>query len=546
MKKLLAFLILLIPFIVSAEDVTYEVCKSGCTYDSVDATYQAIKTLDTSKQYNITINIKDGETYNIQQSTLERNFFNGNNPIKDSSILVKGTGSTRPTITSDSVSYNLNVICLKNVTLDNVNFESNNAIYFSAHGNSVGVLNIKNSNIKAPNIDITGDDSILDNVNASTSDFHFQPAENRNNSVIKNSKIGPLNSTNDNKVTIRFYAKIENTEITAPIVESFDGLTLIDSTVNGNISAYKPQIYKNTKINGHVSLVINKVEFDNVEITDGLDISRTYCENDSESFFNDYQSYIKNSKIHGENPLVIRSRERYVLMIDNTDLDDSSNHANSCSVVTIAPAAQYCPKSNPVGKKIMPSYLGREEQYNQYGANFNISVFVNNSKINCAATYSDAPNIQALNQFIDYQTKWSKPIVRGDTLEGNVNVVEKNDGIIFIENAATDTLVLNVDLEKPIADYFKDILPEGSVLGNWFIEDESILKVENNKIVPLKVGTTAIYGVVDNNVYSVFITVTDDMVNPGTGYNMSNVIILIVVLTLIAIIIHFKKPIKIE
>ena len=55
MKKILAFLILLIPFIVSAEDVTYEVCKSGCTYDSVDATYQAIITLDTSKQYNITI-----------------------------------------------------------------------------------------------------------------------------------------------------------------------------------------------------------------------------------------------------------------------------------------------------------------------------------------------------------------------------------------------------------------------------------------------------------------------------------------------------------
>ncbi len=544
MKKILAFLILLIPFIVSAEDVTYEVCKSGCTYDSVDATYLAIKTLDTSKQYNITINIKDGETYNIQDSTLDRNFFNGSGLINDSSLIIKGTGSTRPTITSDSNTKDLTVIYLKSVTIENVNFESSVRIRLGATGNSKGVLNVKNSNLKSPNIEIHGDDSILDNVNALTNDFHFQPRENNVNSAIKNSKINTLNS-NNNKVTIRFFATIENTEITAPTVKNF-GIVMKDSTINGNLVTEEKQVYKNSKINGHVDLKLEQIDFDNVEITNGLEISRTYCNNLSSPLYEGGISYIRNSKIHGENPLVLRSRDNYILMIEDTDLDASSNYENSCSIVTIVPEKIACSLNNVTGKKIMPTYLGREQQYNQYGSQFGVKVFVTNSKVNCASTYSEDTNVKAMNQFFDYQTKWSKPIVRGTDLESNANVIEKNDGVIYIENAATDTLILNVDLEKPIADYFKDILPEGETLGEWFIEDETILKVENNKIVPLKVGTTAIYGVVNSNVYSVYITVTDDMVNPGTGYNMSNVVILIVVLALVAVIIHFKKPIKIE
>lgn len=535
MKKILYLIILLIPFIVSAEDVTYEVCKSGCAYDSVDATYQAITTLDTSKQYNITINIKDGETYNIQDSTLDRNFYNGSDLIKDSSLIIKGTGSTRPTITTDSTTKKLNVIYFKSVTIENVNFESSVGIRLGATGNSRGVLNVKNSNLKSDIVGIYGDDSILDNVNVLANEFHFQPESGNVNSVIKNSKINTLNS-NNNKVTIRFFATIENTEITAPTVQNY-GIVMKGSTINGNVVAEEKQVYKNSKINGHVSINLNQIEFDNVEITDGLNLHRTYCEMDYNPA-NDYESYIKNSKIYGEVPLTIRSRDRYNLLIENTDLDDTTKD-NSCSITVNSPQVQTCPKSNTPSKKLMPSYLKNEDTFK------NISINVKNSKVNCAKTYSEDVNNAALDLFFDYQTKWSKPIVRSNDLESTANVVERNNGNIYIEAGAEDTLKLNVDLEKNISEYFKDIIPNGSVLGDWFIEDESILKVENGKIIPLKAGTTAIYSVIDNNVYSVYITVTDDMVNPGTGGSIHNVILLIVVLSLIALILHLKRPIKI-
>ena len=64
----------------------------------------------------------------------------------------------------------------------------------------------------------------------------------------------------------------------------------------------------------------------------------------------------------------------------------------------------------------------------------------------------------------------------------------------------------------------------------WLIEDTKIVKVENNEIIPINVGSTIISTTIDNidYVFNVNVTYDDSFVNPNTGSSMRTIILFII------------------
>ena len=130
----------------------------------------------------------------------------------------------------------------------------------------------------------------------------------------------------------------------------------------------------------------------------------------------------------------------------------------------------------------------------------------------------------------------------------------KNDAIISSGDGKKDnpyklmleesnSTKLTISSKRDIKDIFSDIEPSKI---NWKVEDESILKIENNTIIPLKVGVTEILGELDGIQYRLKVEVTEDLlVNPKT---YTPIIIIISLLTIIisSIILINKKSMRIS
>ena len=322
---------------------------------------------------------------------------------------------------------------------------------------------------------------------------------------------------------------INNTEV----INNSKG-TFRNDTINGNIYNGKQMNIENSTINGTFTSANSHFSLKNVTVnTDGtyaISIQKNNCSNITES--STKEAEINNLTIKGNPAIGIFANSidsTYKMNINNSDLTDAT-----CSIILDVPDNEPCSDSVNINR-IYPTFLAQNYK--------NLNAHIKTSKVNCARVQSHNSSYNAGNMYFEGSNTWTVPISRGTNLETN-NVTELNKGNIYIDFANKDILKLNVDLSKPIIDYFKDIIPEGKVLGEWRIEDPSVLKVVDGKIVPLKVGVTRLVATIDNNNYVLEIEVTEDMlpkeeVNPKTGAFASYIIF--VVLVMIAIIIINQK-----
>lgn len=115
MKKKLFFLIFIIylifPVFVNAEELKYEVCKSGCEYSDLQEVFTLVNdpndrsSVPENAIYDVVIEIKDGETYNVDFRTIDSGYVTNTNA---KTFTIKGSNSdNRPTIYSgdDEMSF---------------------------------------------------------------------------------------------------------------------------------------------------------------------------------------------------------------------------------------------------------------------------------------------------------------------------------------------------------------------------------------------------------------------------------------------------------
>ena len=534
-KKLILIMLLFIPFIVKAENIekNYELCKSGCEYSDINTILQEVKSVDRTKSYDFYIEVKDGEEYEIESNLAELWYPDGSESNK-SSFTLKGVGSERPTFSVVEDSYSIRFLSANRLILENIIIDTSSIDF---HNNSYEfeglekALIVKNVEMHTNNMWIRGSNLHYENVKIDTGSIL---SDGINNALYKNVEITindrgiqpfGLNFRNDNDV-------FENCTITTN-GKAFEvwKLTLNDSTVNGSITANDNQKYTNTKIDGSVTLTDGFLNFDAVEVTKGITIRRTYCNNSDNVFAENSKSVIKNSKISNPdgNAVTLNVRDKNVTIdIDNTDLDNAS-----CSVVSASPEPEVCGGANYT-QNIRPTFLADTNT-----SSLDIQVNVKNSKVNCAMTSSEDTTLTAVNMYFSDDNNWTKKVSRGID-PTTFNVVELQNGHIYIDHKKEDVLRLNIDKDKPISSYFEDVIGDAEVLGEWLIGDPSILKIENGKIIPLKVGVTTISGVVNSEIYTIEITVKAEDLNPNT----KDIVIAIIACTITAglvLIIVFDK-----
>ncbi len=534
-KKLILIMLLFIPFIVKAENIekNYELCKSGCEYSDINTILQEVRSVDRTKSYDFYIEVKDGEEYEIERNLAELWYPEGSESNK-SSFTLKGVGSERPTFSVVEDSYSIRFLSANRLILENIIIDTRSIDF---HNNSFEfeglekALIVKNVEMHADNMWIRGKNLHYENVKIDTGSILSDGID---NALYKNVEITindrgtqpfGLNFRNANDV-------FENCTITTNGKE-FEvwKLTLNDSTVNGSIKANDNQKYTNTKIDGSVTLTDGYLNFDAVEVTKGITIRRTYCNNFDNVFAENSKSVIKNSKISNPdgNAVTLNVRDKDVTIdIDNTDLDNAS-----CSVVSASPEPEVCGGANYT-QNIRPTFLADTNT-----SSLDIQVNVKNSKVNCAMTSSEDTTLTAVNMYFSDDNNWTKKVSRG-TDPTTFNIVELQNGHIYIDHKKEDVLRLNIDKDKPISSYFEDVIGDAEVLGEWLIGDPSILKIENGKIIPLKVGVTTISGVVNSEIYTIEITVKAEDLNPNT----KDIVIAIIACTITAglvLIIVFDK-----
>lgn len=105
-----------------------------------------------------------------------------------------------------------------------------------------------------------------------------------------------------------------------------------------------------------------------------------------------------------------------------------------------------------------------------------------------------------------------------------------------------DKVILKLSSEK--YKNLKNFFPDFGDDIKWYISDDSILKIENNNIIPLKVGETEIIGSDSNRSYKLKVVVVaeDLMNNPNTHSNLIPIIIILIIGS--GYFVYYKKKIK--
>lgn len=131
-----------------------------------------------------------------------------------------------------------------------------------------------------------------------------------------------------------------------------------------------------------------------------------------------------------------------------------------------------------------------------------------------------------------------------------------NIGGYYVRPSCTSTVSFKnkyqkVNINKVTKDYsikisnklnISELFPEIEDNINWTIKDPSIIKIESNTIIPLKIGTTTIEATNNNNTYQLTISITDEITeNPKTGNNYILLVLILLFSMLLMIINTIRK-----
>ena len=136
----------------------------------------------------------------------------------------------------------------------------------------------------------------------------------------------------------------------------------------------------------------------------------------------------------------------------------------------------------------------------------NNKIQIRNSKLSCASCGTQVDGDSAIIE-IDSTNEWKDGVIdRGRNVKENTD-----NAYIYIEQSDKDTVTINTVDDLTLNNYFE--LDEDFPIS-WEVEDEDIAKIEDNKIIPLKVGSTIIRARQGHDIYTLRLDVTDDMINP--------------------------------
>ncbi len=151
------------------------------------------------------------------------------------------------------------------------------------------------------------------------------------------------------------------------------------------------------------------------------------------------------------------------------------------------------------------------------------SIKVDSSQVNCAKYGADSAQV-ASNPvlFFTSSNTWDRVITKGSDIDSSANVVEGFNSKVIIDLAKAKTIsITSTDSVMALFEELKGVNPQDIL---WRVADPSILKIVDGKVVPLKVGTTAITATFDNTNYTVNYRVTSikgaTIKNPKTGANV--------------------------
>ena len=519
MKKIVFFFLLLfIPIIiVNAETVTYDLCKTGCEYNSYDAILNNIKELDPNKTYDFVINIKDNGTY--ETSVIIPTHIDGiGYPQRNQSTFkVNGEKGSEPTIKGTEQFFQISY--LDYTEIKNVNFEGDKCIVEYHNDKTNSSTKITNSTFNCNYVSLNHKNVEVDNIKFDSTQF-FIPFINEKvtikNSTIKG--IGYQFSDNEWHPGVRFDSKnvtIENSTITSDSLWDYvySKVTIKDSTIKlskeYNSESDSLNITNSTITVPNGIRTFGLMEIDKTTINVNSNVGLTFING---------TGVIKNSKINGAKTFGIEYiadnfANKYNLKITNTDL---TNNTNSLHLKT----GKVC----RIWDETTCDYYSNDykEKNALYKYNIMINTWITGSKIKSILAENGG------TVYVDRTNTWSSKPKRANNLNKG-NVVELTKGRVIYEQSNKDVLKLNVDKEVNLNKYFEDL--GGKVLGEWIVENPSILKIVNGKIVPLKVGKTTITANVDNTYYVLEIEVTADMLakNPETTTFAPYIVILLLV-----------------
>ncbi len=473
MKKYILFILLMIcPMFVHAESFEYHVCKSGCDYTELEEVFGILNSYTGGYDKDVTIYIDDAETYNLTNNNFIHNNYGYDQSIyryRVNKLVIEGTNG-KPKITTSSVHQDGNY--------------SERSIYFAINDDIL----IKNVKFETPK-------SIL---------FQTRGKLTMTGVEIKAEGFGSYFTASDNIIN----------DFKLDGYLDLSGATVKNATINGSIIADNHFIGENIKLTGTFESIGTVALKNTVIDADSEDYGLYFRYNDclGDCGYGRYKgsSSLNNVTIKNANKSAVyynrsAGNEKRQLTINNSDLSN-----NPTSII----------------------------MYNLYSWSYNdffdgYSVVGKNSKLSGAETYmgihehwngnedeidqTKLAKMKALNMYFDATNTWVKPIYRiNDPSKKNnkkANVVETDKGRIVIQRKNSGVLVINVDKNKPLKDYFEEL---GTVLGEIKIDNPNIVKVENGKIIPLKKGVTNIRFMVDNNEYVLAVTVERDPENPDT------------------------------
>ena len=188
------------------------------------------------------------------------------------------------------------------------------------------------------------------------------------------------------------------------------------------------------------------------------------------------------------------------------------------------------------------------DNYENICAKNNYLISSNSTLTMDADDYWGPDSIIAYNDFNSYEQSiyWeenSYPVfhIKANTIISSGDGSKDNPYKLLLEENNSTKVTLSTT--RKLTEIYQDI-DVSSI--TWNIEDESILKIENNTIIPIKVGVTEITGELDGVKYKLTVEITKDLLtNPKTKNQFMIIFIIIIISSIyMSYILYHKKKQK--
>ena len=552
MKKkcflLLAFVIsLLFPFAVNAKEKVYNICKEGCEYDRLLPVMVDINFL--KEDYDVIVNFKDsGPYYYIEDETdylmadtaeeglcenIGGEYFYGDCYVNGESVnnneffsIVYIANPNLSSVTLNGVEEKTEIklspfidsseflmafsfpgVLFTNFTLNNMKYDS--SVYFASNQKPVeGTLNnceIRHAILTYGTVTVTVENSNINNVYALGSEEdetgqYLGLVDAGNSLVIIKDKSNTFAHTmfKYSEQAIREVESILNQYKAEHPAPQFNESYPIRE--NGeSYASYRERLdeyYARRNAWWSIYDAWNTEYFEFVRQTIASKVNKNYFsieENDVYDFIADYLSSLTGSSFN-------TFREHYL----------EYEAENPCP-----PALPY-PNRNQYAtdeayEEAYNAYLEREHERYEWSLEL----------IDDAYDYAADIFATSGESLLRIITK----VLFGDDGDAS-NLFELGGGrIVFSEyKTKTTTLSNHLDLKAISEELQTDI-------SGWQLSQDGIIEIRNGEIIPLQVGEVEIKKIIGDNIYTVKIVITPDMINPYTGQN--KLIILLAAVTLL-------------